>query len=43
MLLYNQRKEFVGIDEDGKGNIASLDGVVAWHVVAVRGVWDKEA
>ena len=22
--------------------LASLDGVVAWQVVAVRGVWDKE-
>ena len=23
--------------------LASLDGVVAWQVVAVRGIWDKEA
>lgn len=23
--------------------LASLDGTVAWQVVAVRGVWDKEA
>jgi len=23
--------------------LASLDGVVAWQVVAARGVWDKEA
>lgn len=23
--------------------LASLDGVIAWQVVAVRGIWDKEA